>query len=126
MQAGQVMFTLAPQNSRSDLIEELWHKKKGIFVVCGFDSQTAHTSSALCIALDYGVPLAIWFRELPDGVLYDDAKLFEMMGLGAGITLEVLPEHIWNLQRKALKENKPENPLYHLTILYDDYESVPQ
>lgn len=126
MQAGQVMFTLTPQNSRSDLIEELWHKKKGVFVVCGFDSQIAHTTSALCIALDYGVPLAIWFRELPDGVLYDDAKLLEMMGLNAGITLEAIPEHIWNLQRKALNENKPENPLYHLTILYDDYESVPQ
>lgn len=128
-QAGQLMYALAPDQSLENLFREFNptnNNNKGLFVACSFAPQANQDSSVLSIALDYGAPLAIWFRELPEGIQYDDAKLLEMLGLHAGITLDALPDHIWKLQKKALEEDNRENPLYHLTILYDDYESVPQ
>lgn len=128
-QAGQFMYALAPDQSLEKLFQEFNptnNNNKGLFVACSFAPQANQDSSVLSIALDYGAPLAIWFRELPEGIQYDDAKLLEMLGLHAGITLDALPDHIWKLQKKALEEDNRENPLYHLTILYDDYESVPQ
>jgi hypothetical protein len=125
-QANQKMFLLDPQYSRSYLDNELQNNKKGVFVVCGFNPQIAQTSSVLHIALDYGVPLAIWFRELPIGVQYNRVELLEILGLDDGVTLDKLPLHVWELQSHAIIYDQRENPLYHLSILYDDYESVPK
>jgi hypothetical protein len=125
-QAVQSMYTLAPNQPQDDLFFELMHNSSGLFVACSFDPQTYQDSSVLFMALDYGTPLAIWFRELPGQVNCDKKKLIDMLRLDSRVTFDALPEHIWKLQIKALKEKDRKDPLYHLTILYDDYESVPQ
>lgn len=126
VQAGQLMYTLAQDQSRDTLFLEFKYNDKGLFVACNFAPQANQDSSVLSVALDYGAPLAIWFRELPGQDCYDKNTLFDMLRLETGVTFDELLEHLWKLQKEALQENSRDNPLYHLTILYDEYDNVPQ
>lgn len=123
--ASRKLFALAADHSPDHLDQELCFKQKGLFVACGFTPDSADESAAFCVALDYGVPLVVWFRELPNSKKLDEEELRTTLQLNDNVTLGDLPRHLWELRRTALINGESENPLYHLTVLYDDYQRVP-
>ena len=97
--AGDWLFALAADHLPNQLNHEFCVKKKGLFVACGFTPDSNEELAALCVALDYGVPLAVWFREPPDGAPLDETQLRALLQLDEGVTLGTLPQHLWELRQ---------------------------
>jgi hypothetical protein len=124
---GHLLSILTPgQYEADDLDEKLQEHGAGLLISLGFAPRT-DCGTGWWKALDYGAPLAVWLREMPGGVPLDEQRLKDLLLDPAqpAVTLDALPDHIWEMQRFALKGKDKNDLRYHLTLLYDDYERVP-
>lgn len=124
-EAVTLLYRLDPQLAPDDLNDDFREETKGIFVAFGCQPESDQESSIFWRALDYGAPLVVWFREYPKGEVNTVEELIATLELNAQVKLGELPKHIWNLQKTALRKKDRADLHYHLTILCDDYERVP-
>lgn len=96
-------------------------------------SENDDERDSLSIALDAGLPAAIWFRRIPEEKPVDDSVIKRMLcdpvcapnQPDSLIQPHKLRLHVWELQREAIRNADRDHPNYHLTLLFDDYDRVP-
>jgi hypothetical protein len=107
------------------LMDELSPQDKGLCVGLGFAPfEAAAGQEEFSAVLSTGVPIVIWFRELPPGVNLDAASLKQMLG-GSKIKLAQMRRHLWELRRGALQKGADHDLCRNLSLLYDDYDRIP-
>lgn len=117
------LYHLDPQQDINDLGDN-FRSGQGLFVAFGYTPDSVNETANFWRALDYGAPLVVWFREHPNGEIETEQELLATLELD-NVKLGDLPKHIWELQKRALKKNDRTELHHHLTILYDDFERVP-
>lgn len=107
------------------LIEELDPQDKGLCIGLGY-VPFAETGSPdeFSAVLSTGVPVVIWFREIPTGIKIDVASLKKIFG-GSKVKLADVRRFLWELRREAVRKGTPEDICRNISLLYDDYERIP-
>ncbi|NOT63074.1 MAG: trypsin-like peptidase domain-containing protein [Acidobacteria bacterium] len=127
--AAPALVALAIDHAEKKLRPRLRNQSQAFFVACGFKPSSESETAPLCLALDFGAPLAVWFREWNrewnNGQPLDEAQLRATLQLDDSVTLGELPRHLWQLQNAASDADNREHPHYHLIVLHDDYDRVP-
>jgi hypothetical protein len=109
----------------NQLLDEWRPDDKGLCVGLGFvPTAAAALPDELSTAIDGGVPIVFWFRDLPAGPSLDEAGLKQLFS-ASNVRVAELRRHLWQLRRDAVIQNKSDDPCRHITLLYDDYNRVP-
>jgi NTP-dependent ternary conflict system VMAP-like protein len=108
-----------------ELMDELSPREKGLCVGLGFvpAAETA-TRDELSAVISRGVPIVIWFREIPAGVKID-APCIKQLFCKSKIKLAELRRYVWELRKEAVRTGNRNDIRHHITLLYDDYDRIP-
>jgi hypothetical protein len=109
----------------NQLRDELSPNDKGLCVGLGFvPSAETGAQDELSAVISSGVPIVIWFREIPAQVRIDALRLKQIC-CQSKFKLSDLRHHLWCIRKEAVRKGERDDICQHITLLYDDYDRIP-
>ncbi|MFN0121973.1 MAG: hypothetical protein ACKV2V_15875, partial [Blastocatellia bacterium] len=101
--------------------------KSELCVSLGFVPAAAGMGDALDAVFYTGIPMVIWFCEIPGAQSLDAQAMRQRLfpPAPAGVPLSGLSAHLWQLRKTAIEQGHGNDPGCHLSLIYDDYDRVP-
>lgn len=126
-------ITSDDQFDQTQLYEKLEPDDKGVCVGFGFAlAGSTGAADALSTVIDAcGAPVIVYFRELPEDSRLDEQTIKDLFcessqAAPAKTKLVELPTHVWKIRKEAVDRRKKDDIRYHITLMFDDYDRVPE
>src|SRR5262249_44973657 len=109
----------------NQLMDELSPHDKGLCVGLAFVPPTeTGVQDELSAVISSGVPIVIWFSEIPAQVKID-APSIKQLFCQSRVKLAQLRRYLWKLRKEAVIMSNRNDICHHITLLYDDYDRIP-